>query len=330
MSRDLYLAADIGGTKILAIAATARGKILVRHYVSTAAAQGPEVVVRRLLQALRQVGDFSPSARPSAAGIGVAAAGLINSKDGLVITSPNLPEWQDVPLKERVERELGLETYLLNDANAAALGEHRFGAGRGVKDLIFITVSTGIGGGIILGGKLYAGSTGMAGEVGHMTISVDGPLCHCGNRGCLESLASGWAVAREAQKAIAGGAKTSLRGMAGSKPDSITAEMVFQAAEKGDALASEIIHKAASYLGVGLANLVNLFNPQLIIIGGGLSQMGDRLFEPAERVMKERAFTPPAQAVKLVPAALGGDAGVLGAVAYVAQQKAKLSRKGGK
>lgn len=325
MPGDLYLAADIGGTKILAVAATARGKILARHYVATAAAQGPEAVVRRLIQALRQVGNSSPGIPPSAAGIGIAVAGLINSEEGMVISSPNLPGWKDMPLKERLERELGLETYLINDANAAALGEHRFGAGQGVKNLIFITVSTGIGGGIILGGKLYSGATGMAGEVGHMTISVDGPPCHCGNWGCLESLASGWAVAREARQAILGGAETSLR--ARGKLESITAEMVFQAAEKGDALAAEIIQKAASYLGVGLASLVNLFNPNLIIIGGGLSKMGERLFAPAQRVMMERAFAPPAQAVRVVPAALGGDAGVLGAVAYAAGQRARLSGK---
>lgn len=325
MPRDLYLAADIGGTKILAIAATRQGKILARHYVATAADMGERAVIQRLIQALRQVGDFSPDTPPSAVGIGVGAAGLIETEAGLVISSPNLPGWHNVPLKEIVEKELRLDTYLLNDANAAALGEHRFGAGRGVKDLIFITVSTGIGGGIILGGKLYAGATGTAGEVGHMTISVDGPPCHCGNRGCLEAMASGWAVAGEAQRAVERGAKTILSEMSGE----ITAEMVFQAAERGDALAGEIIHSAACNLGVGLANLVNLLNPQLIIIGGGLSQMGERLFAPAQKVMHERAFSPPAQAVRVVSAALGADAGVLGAVAYVAEQKARLSRKGG-
>ncbi len=250
----------------------------------------------------------------------MAAAGVIDSERGLITTSPNLPGWCNIPLRDTVKEKYRVATFLINDASAAALGEQHFGAGKGIKDLLYLTVSTGIGGGIIISGKLYSGVCGSAGEIGHTTIDVNGPRCSCGNIGCLETLASGTAVAREAIRRISHGEKSSLAGMVSGKIEDITAEEVDIAAAGGDSLAREVILQAATYLGVGMVNLVDIFNPEMIIVGGGMAKMGDRLLNPARRVVMERAFRLPAQAVRIVPAQLGDDAGVIGAAVFAFQQ----------
>jgi glucokinase len=179
--------------------------------------------------------------------------------------------------------------------------------------VIYLTVSTGIGGGIIIGGELYSGADGTAGEIGHMTIEADGPQCQCGNFGCLEVLASGTAVAREAVNRINQGEKSYIAELTGGKIEKVTAEIVARAAKHGDRLACEVVTSAAVYLGIGLANLVNIFNPDMIIIGGGMSKMGDMLLKPARQTVKQRAFKLPARTVRIVKARLGGDVGVIGA-----------------
>jgi len=211
---------------------------------------------------------------------------------------------------------LGKPVFLLNDASAAALGEHRMGAGRGLDNLIYITVSTGIGGGLVINGQLYNGTDGCAAEIGHMTILVDGPLCKCGKRGCLEALASGTAIARMARERLAAGGKSCLAELTRGKIEDVTAELVAEAARRGDALALSVIDEAARYLGIGLANLVNIINPQMIIIGGGVSKMGAMLFRPARKSMKEHAFKLPARTVRVVRPRLGLDAGLFGAAIY--------------
>ncbi len=238
-----------------------------------------------------------------------------------------MPHWRNVQLRHILAEKLGVVTYIINDASAAALGEYRFGAGRGFDNMIYLTVSTGIGGGIIVDGELYSGADGCAGELGHMTIEVDGPQCHCGNFGCLEALASGWAVVREAKTRINQGEKSSIIELVDGRFESITAETVAVAARRGDQLAANIVRDAANYLGVGLANLVNIFNPELIVIGGGLSKMGNMLLKPARKVLKERAFTLPARTVRLVRARLGGNAGIIGAAAYVFERCSKRGER---
>ena len=185
-----------------------------------------------------------------------------------------------------------------------------------------MTVSTGIGSGIIIGGSLYSGVSGSAGEIGHMTIDINGPRCNCGNIGCFEMLASGTAMAKEAVQRIKQGEKSVLTKITGSKIENITAEKVSTAAQDGDSLASEVILKTATYLGIGLTNLVNIFNPEMIIIGGGMAKMGDLLLDPARRIVRERAFQLPTRAVQIVSAQLGDDAGVLGAAVFTFQQRA--------
>jgi len=250
-------------------------------------------------------------------GIGIAAAGIIDSDKGRVISSPNLPGWHEVPLRDAIEQRFGIPVHLGNDATLAALGEWRFGLKNGIANLIYITVSTGIGGGIIAGGKLYTGACGVAGEIGHMTIDVNGPKCNCGNIGCWETLASGRALAREAVKQIAEGARTSIIELVNGDISKIDAKVVDQAAKQGDELAKELISRLAYYLGIGLVNLVNIFNPELILVGGGVAKMGDLLLQPAIKIVKERAFSTPAATVEIKPALLGDDSGILGAVAFV-------------
>ena len=238
--------------------------------------------------------------------------------------SPSLPGWVDIPLRGTVEAAYGISTFLLNDASAAALGEHRFGAGRDSANLVYITVSTGIGGGFIIDNNLYSGTSGSAGDVGHMTIDVNGPVCNCGSTGCLETLASGTAIAREAINRIKNGERSSLA-KTRDGIENITAEKVGQAAREGDVLALAVVSRAAYYLGVGLANLVNILNPDTIIVGGGLSKLGDLLLEPTREVMRERAFQLPARAVRIVPSQLGDDAGVLGAALFAHQTKKAMN-----
>ena len=311
------LAIDLGGSKIVTALVSPEGEIVAREYTPTLAEEGTEAVIHRMLATIDSLPSKANISPPSFSTIVIAAAGAINPEEGIVTASPNLPGWHNVPLREMVEKETGLETFLINDASAAALGEHCFGIGRGVNNLIYITVSTGIGGGIIIDGKLYTGVSGSAGEIGHMTIDVNGPRCNCGNTGCLEVLASGKAVAREAQRAITQGTKTIILELAEGEPQNITAQTVSAAAQKGDELASAIISKAATYLGVGMVNLVNAFNPEMIIVGGGMAKMGDMLLDTARKVVAERAFHLPTQQVRIVPSQLGDNAAVLGAAALV-------------
>ena len=313
------LAIDLGGTKIIAALISPGGEMLAREYSLTHADDGPESVINRIFTAIDHILILQKIGLTQLDGISLAIAGAIDRANGVVTLSPNLPGWHDIPLKKTVEEKYKVKTFLLNDANAAALGEYYFGAGRGVQNLIYATVSTGIGGGLIIDGELYSGTSGGAGEIGHMTIDVNGIRCNCGNIGCLETLASGTAVAREAIRRLRQGEKSALTQMVEGKLEEITAEKVGLAAQKSDTLSLEVVTQAATYLGIGFVNLVNIFNPEMIVVGGGLSKMGDLLLAPARRVVRERAFPLLAQAVRIVPAQLGDDAGVFGAAAFARQ-----------
>jgi len=315
------LAIDIGGTKIRTAIISNKGRIIAKDYCLTLAREGLEAVTGRILSGvdhLLSLRNLGPSQLHS---ISVAAAGAIDFERGLVTSSPNLPDWHDVPLRDIVRNKYRADTFLINDASAAALGEHEFGAGRGVNNLILLTVGTGIGGGIIIDGKLYCGLSGSAGEIGHVTIDVNGQRCNCGNTGCLETLASGTAMAKEAIKRIKQGESSSLTEIVEGEIENITAETVSVAAQGDDSLALEVISKAAIYLGIGMVNLVNIFNPEMIIVGGGVAKMGDLLLNPARQVVRERAFKLSAQAVRIVRTQLGDDSGLLGAAVFAFQQK---------
>ena len=315
-SEKPVVAVDVGGTKITSAVITREGQILSRTYRLTLAHEGPQKVISHMVDAVERSLRKADLELSAIGGVGIAAAAIIDIGRGLVSEAPNLPRWHNIPLRDRLADSLGKPVFLLNDASAAALGEHRMGAGRGLDNLIYITVSTGIGGGLIINGRLYNGADGCAAEIGHMIILVDGPACMCGQHGCFEALASGTAIARMAQQRLAAGGKSHLAELSQGKMENVTAELVAKAARRNDGLALNVIDEAARYLGIGLANLVNMINPQMIIIGGGVSKMGAMLFRPARKSMKTHAFKLPVRTVRVVGPRLGMDAGLIGAAIY--------------
>ena len=326
----LALGIDLGGTKILTAVTDAHGRILSRDHCATPAAKGQDAVIESLVKSGRRALEQASVAASALDAVGVAAAGPSNAETGILLTSPNLPGWQDVPLRDTVEKELRKETFLVNDANAAALAELRYGAARGARNYVYVTIGTGIGGGIVVDGEMYTGVGGTGGEVGHMSIDDSGPLCNCGSRGCWETLASGTALATEARHRIKEGARTSILNHAGGDTEKVTASVVHKAAQAGDSLANEIIARTGYYVGVGLANLVNIFNPEMIVVGGGLASMGDMLLRPAFEVAAHRAFKQAYQKVRFARAELGQNSAVVGAAAFARQEMKKrrtLSRE---
>jgi glucokinase len=314
------LAVDIGGTKILTALVRADGRVAARARVDTPG-RGVEPVLQAVEVTAATVLREGPADRSEIVAVGVGAPGPMNPETGVVYDPPNMDGWHDVPLGTLLTARLGMPAFIENDANAAALGEWWMGAGRGVSDLIYITVSTGIGGGIVISDRLLHGTSGTAGEVGHMTIDLSGPPCLCGRgNGHLEVLASGTAIARMAREAVLAGRPSAALALAAGRPEAITASLVEQAAREGDAVAREVFSRAATYLGVGLANLIHVLNPQRIIIGGGVTKAGEMLFEPVRRVALARSFARPGADVEIVPAALGDDVGAVGAAAVAFQR----------
>ena len=319
--RDAFLLGiDLGGTKILTAVTNRQGKMLSRDLSITPAEEGQQAVVKSILKSAGRALNQANIAASNLTAIGLGAPGLSNPETGILFTSPNLPGWKDVPLRDIIQKELGKKTFLINDANAAAVGELYFGAGRGVRNFIYITVSTGIGGGIITDGHIYIGSTGTAGELGHMVIDDQGPLCNCGNTGCWEILASGTALAMAARRRIKEGMATSILTYADGNLEKINAKAIHAAAQAGDNLAMGLIARTAYYLGVGLANIINIFNPEVIVIGGGLSNIGDMLLKPAFEEASQRAFKQAYRTVRFASAELGLNSGVLGAAAFAFEQ----------
>ncbi|UCG83246.1 MAG: ROK family protein [Dehalococcoidia bacterium] len=309
----LVLALDVGGTHFRIALINEKGETLKQYKGASKADKGPDKAIGSIIQSISEMLSDVDSA--SVIGMGIAVAGLVTPQTGVLLTSPNMQSWYNTPLKDIFERELQMPVSVGNDANLAVLGEHRFGAGVGSDHVIYITVSTGIGGGVISGGKLITGSRGFAGELGHMTIDLNGPKCNCGSIGCLEVMASGTAIARIASDRLSHGEASTITSLVDGDLSKVTAKVVVEAARTGDELAGEVMHTAASNLGVGLANYVHIFNPDIIALGGGVSQAGELLFEPVRSVVAERIM--PDYEVSIVPAALGDDSGLLGAAALV-------------
>ena len=321
---DLILGIDLGGSKILTAVVDSQGEMLSSDESTTHAIKGSEAVIQSVLDSAHRALEQAGATISEICAIGVGAPGISNPEAGILFTSPNLPGWQDIPLRDIIQERLGKKTFLTNDANAAALGEFYFGAARGTRNFVYITLSTGIGGGIVIDGKIYGGAIGAAGEVGHMTIDAEGPICNCGNRGCWETLASGTALAREAKLRIKEGCRTSILEYVEGDVEKVTAQVIHSAAEQGDSLAKELIARTGYYVGVGLANLINIFNPELIVIGGGLSNIGDMLLQPAFKTAGERAYKEAFQAVRFASAELGRNSGVLGAATFALQGMRRL------
>ena len=317
LSLKPVVAVDIGGTKIMVALFSADGKILVKKVLPTLANEGVDAIVERLYSAIKAVVDSRNISLPETDAICIACAGGIDVGKGVVETpSPHLPGWAGLPLADIISKKTGVVTYLINDASAAALGEQRYGIGKGIKNLVLLTLGTGIGGGIIIDGELYLGARGAAGELGHMTVEAHGPRCGCGNIGCLEILASGTAIACDAIERIRRGGKSTLVTMSEGYFDKITAEMVGKAAQSGDKLSQDVIARAAYYLGVGMVNIVNIFDPEMLVFGGGMSGLGEMIIAPGRKMVAAQVFSISARAVRIVTGQLGNEAGIYGAAAY--------------
>jgi glucokinase len=311
------IAVDLGGTQIRACLVRA-GQIRHRRAEPTASERGIEAVIGSILGVIRAVGA---AAGRSDLPVGVASPGPLDPRTGVIFEAPNLQGWYDVPLGPRLAEALGTPVFIGNDANCAVLGEYQFGAGRGARDLCYVTVSTGIGGGVISDGRLIEGTAGAATEVGHMTLDLAGPRCNCGNIGCWEALASGPAIARAAQAAIDRGVTTSMPHVAARLGESgLTPAVVAEAARGGDPAAAAIMRHAGTITGHGLVNLAHLFDPDLIILGGGVMNAGPLILEPALEVFNRYAMPNYRRTCRIVTAALGDDVGLYGAAALVAQR----------
>ncbi|HKV43648.1 MAG TPA: ROK family protein [bacterium] len=318
------LAVDLGGTKLLVGIVDRDGRVLARQRIATPQG-GPDAVARAIGDLARALSGANGMAGTS--GVGVAVPGPTDHDHGVIYDPPNLTGWgQQTAFGPILARTLGTPVFVENDANAAALGEAWVGAGQGVRDLIYITVSTGIGGGVILDGQLHRGADGTAGEFGHVIVEPQGPQCHCGNRGCLEALASGTAIARQAREAVARGARSTLQNLA-AHPEEITAQSVADAALGGDPLAADLYRRAGTYVGTFLGNLLAILNPAMIIVGGGVSKTGDLLFQPLRAAIAARVYPKPALHVTVVPADLGDDVGIIGAAALVFHGASERARR---
>jgi glucokinase len=254
------------------------------------------------------------------AGVGIGSPGPLDTKRGVVILTPNLG-WRDMPLRDRVAAATGLDASLDNDANCATLGEWWRGAARGGNVVVGLTIGTGIGGGIVLDGKIFHGTSDVAAEIGHTTIDVTGRRCKCGNYGCLEAYASGTAIAARTVEELEAGTPSLIPGLVAGDLTRVTAQTVYQAAQEGDALAHEIVRDTARFLGAGIANIVNFLNPDVVVVTGGVTKAGDRLFGPLRIEVARRAFRPAVAACRILPGALPGTAGVIGAVASFKVQR---------
>ena len=316
---------DLGGTNIVAGAMTADGsRHLAMRSIPTKASVGDEGVAERIVGLVEGVIldtiEHGDAARRDFIGIGVGAPGPLDREKGVVLVAPNLG-WKDFPLRQRIQDRLNLPTTLDNDANCATFGEWWQGAARGGRNVVGLTIGTGIGGGLILDGALYHGSSDMAGEIGHTTIDLNGRHCKCGNYGCLEAYASASAIAVRAREVLVRDEQESIiPTMVDGNFDSITAQIVYDAAKQGDQTANEIVRDTARYLGAGVANLLNIFNPDIVVLAGGVTAAGDALFVPLRAEVRRRAFSPAVRAVRILPGELPGTAGVVGAVASFKQQ----------
>jgi len=316
MMAGVVIGIDLGGTFIKAALVDSRGRILARMKRPTEAAMGRERVVDNVFSIVRDLKAISRSLGGISA-LGMGIPGVIDIRRGVISTSPNLPGWENIPIRKLLSRRIGMPLYLENDANAAALGEKWMGAGKDVQNFCFITLGTGVGGGLVLDGRIWHGADGMAGEVGHMTIDPHGPRCNCGNRGCLEMYASTKALQRMIRQAQSSGKRSRFFGQI--RDQEISGDVIHRAAKGGDRVSRDAFARMGSALGIGIASLVNLLNLEKVVVGGGLSASW-KFFLPALREeVAARAFAAPARRARIVRATAGEDAGVLGA-AYIAWQ----------
>jgi glucokinase len=312
------LAVDLGGTQIRAALCDPTGQIYHRVANLTLASEGLERVLGRIYQTIDEAVAGVPAEQIVAIGIG--APGPLNPTTGVIREAPNLPGWANVPLRNLIGERYQRPTFLGNDANLAALAEHLYGAARGVPDMIYLTISTGIGSGVISGGRLLLGAQGLAAEAGHTVVEPSGPVCSCGLRGHLEALAAGPAITRDVVGRIKAGKKSLLVRLVDGDLGRINARLVNEAAQAGDKLSIGAYRRAGRYLGIGIANLLHLFNPRSVVLGGSVTKAGKLLLEPMQETIRQLTFPQYTEGLSLVAAALGDDVGLMGALALAVSE----------
>jgi len=306
---DKIIGIDIGGTKIAIGRSDVNGNLEESLRFSTNVVRGYRAILGEIIEKTERLfNDQSVKA------IGIGCGGPLDSKKGRVLSPPNLPGWDNVLIVEDIKSIFKVPVYLENDANAAALGEFHFGVGRNVNNMVYLTLSTGIGGGIIINNRLVHGVRDSGGEVGHQTILPDGPFCNCGNRGCLEAISSGTGIAKTFKERLLSGRDSIVRSWIKDVSE-IDAKMIADAAKWGDTLAKEVWDEAIYYLGIGIANIITILSPEMVVLGGSLTKYGESLFLRVREIVKERVKLVPVDEVQIVEAELGDNVGILGAVA---------------
>lgn len=313
-----YIGCDLGGTNFRAgIVDLETGEIFSQTTIPTLARQGHDAVMARMAELINRIIDESNISREQIGGIGIGVPGVLDLERGRVLFLPNLHgNWPDVPLAETITRLTGLPVCLLNDVRAITYGEWRYGAGQGAQTMACFAIGTGVGGGLVINGRLHLGIGGTAGELGHQTVEPNGTLCGCGNRGCLEAYSSGPAIAAMGMKAVSQGLTTQIAGLIENDLNRITPKVIYEAALMGDRIAIDIFQQAGYYLGIAIANVLVSVGPRKVVIAGGVSQAGDLLLDPIRREVKQRVFVMPVDQVEIFPAKLGNNAGVMGVASW--------------
>ncbi len=316
--KEWYIGCDLGGTNLrAALVNVTNGSVRQAISTPTLSREGPNAVIQRMIDLFHRVIKESGIPLDEIGGIGIGVPGTVDMERGVVLFLPNLPTtWPNIPLAEYIQKGTTLPTVILNDVRAITFGEWRFGAGQGVDTMACFAIGTGIGGGLVINRQLHLGFGGTAGELGHITVDVNGPRCGCGNYGCVEVFASGPAIAAMGIKAVVQGWTTQIGTLVDYDLNRITPEVIARAARNGDAIAREIFEIAGGYIGTAVANVVVAINPQRVVIAGGVAQAGDLLLEPIRRTLHKRVFVAPKERVEIVPSTLGNNAGVIGAALW--------------
>lgn len=315
LKKNWFVGVDIGGTKVAAGLVDANGEISSHVREPMISNSSAQVGLDAVLSAIARV---MPNDATDVAGIGICAPGPLDPKTGVILNPPNLPCWRNFPLAESVQKHYSAPVKVDNDANAAALAETRWGAARGCRNVFYATIGTGIGTGIVFDGKIYHGRTGSAGEGGHVSIDYEGPICRCGKPGCIEILASGTAIAQRARQEMAAGATSSMLELAGGDVAAFTGEIVGKASAAGDALATRVLTEAAELLALWLSNIVDLFDPDVIVIGGGAAALYQPFFGKLHERISHLTVNPRADEIPVLPARYGADSGIAGGAALCA------------
>ncbi len=318
--QEYYAGVDLGGTKILTGIFDADLNCVGRAKVSTKAERGPEEVIERIARCVRDAVDECDLDLKQIKAVGIGAPGTVDAETGRILFAPNL-RWEDVALKKILEKQLGVPVFVENDCNAAMLGIYETELSAKPRQVVGIFLGTGIGGGIILDGKLYSGHSGTAGEIGHMVIEVGGPKCSCGSRGCFEALASRTAIFRRLSEAVADGKKTMLTESLGPDLKDLRSGDLRKAIKKGDKLVEQIIEEAAEYTGIAVANIINIMNPQVVVLGGGvIDALGDEMMAIILETAQDYGMSGATKGVDIVASKRGDDAGIVGGAVLARRQ----------